>query len=110
MEMEDCPYIPFPNLLFVVSGAKERQRYPVRPQGRLNHVGDIAVFGFIVKVSQILPRGILMLGQVIVGAVSNPPQLAPAKGKQKFNVRGGLAVETQFLPKEVNQLMQNCFQ
>ena len=38
-----------------------------------------------------------MLREVVVGAVGNAPQLAPAEGEQELEVRGGLGVEAQLL-------------
>ena len=36
-----------------------------------------------------------MLRQIIVRAVRNPPELAPAEGEEEFNVRGCLGIEGQ---------------
>ncbi len=50
-----------------------------------------------VEIGQVLAGGVLVLGQVVVGAVRHAPQLAPAEGEQELKVRGGLGVEAQLL-------------
>ena len=97
MEMENGSHISLPDLLLVVGGAEERQGHPVRAQGRLDHVGDVSLLRLVVKVGQILSGYGLVLSQVVVRAVCDAPQLAPAEGEQELNVGGGLAVEAQLL-------------
>ena len=48
----------------------------------LKKVGHLFVFIFVlIKVAHVLSRGILVLGQVVVCAVCNAPELAPAEGE-----------------------------
>ena len=87
----------------VVGVAQHRQHAALHAQGRLHHIGNVALVGLGVKVGQVLAGGVLMLGQVVVGAVRHAPQLAPAEGEQELKVRGGLGVEAQLLGIVVTQ-------
>ena len=80
-------------LLFVISRAQEGQRDAVRAQRRLDDVGNITGLFDIVKISQILSGGVLVLGQVIIGPVRDAPQLTPAEGEQELDVRGRFGIE-----------------
>ena len=42
-----------------------------------------------------------MLSQVIIRPIRNAPQLAPAKGEEKLNIRSALAVEAQLLRRMI---------
>ena len=81
--------------LFIISFAEEGQRHPVSAQRGLDDIGDVALVGFLIKVVQALAAGLLMAAQVVVGAVGDAPQLAPAEGEQELDVGGGLGVEGQ---------------
>ena len=81
MEMKHRPHISVSQILLVVSGAQEGQRYPVRSQRRLDHVRNVLFILLIVKIGHILSGGILMLGQVIIRPVRDAPKLAPAEGE-----------------------------
>ena len=83
--------------LLVVGVAQHCQHTALHAQRRLHHIGDVALVGLWVEVGQILAGDVLVLGQVIVGAVRHAPQLAPAEGEQELEVRGGLGVEAQLL-------------
>ena len=43
-----------------------------------------------------------MLGQVIIGTVSDTPQLAPSEGEQELYVCGSLAVEAQLFRRMIS--------
>ena len=83
--------------LLVVGVAQYRQHTALHAQRRLHHIGDVALVGFRVEVGQILAGDVLVLSQVIVGAVRHTPQLAPAEGEEELEIRGGLGVEAQLL-------------
>ena len=83
--------------LLVIGVAQHRQNAALHAQRRLHHIGDVPLVGLGVKIGQVLAGGVLMLGQVIVGAVRYAPQLAPAEGEQELEVRGGLGIEAQLL-------------
>ena len=83
--------------LLVVGVAQHCQHTALHAQRRLHHIGDVALVGLRVEVGQILAGNVLVLGQVIVGAVRHAPQLTPAEGEQELEVRGGLGVEAQLL-------------
>ena len=76
--MKNGTYISFADLFLIISSAQERQRYTVSTQRRLDYVGDITLLRLVIKVSQILAGGILVLRQVIIRPVRNSPQLAPS--------------------------------
>ena len=44
-----------------------------------------------------------MLGQIVVGSVSNSPEFAPAEGEQELNIRGALGVEAKLLGTVITQ-------
>ena len=83
--------------LLVIGVAQHRQNAALHAQRRFHHIGDVPLVGLGVKIGQVLAGGVLMLGQVIVGAVRHAPQLAPAEGEQELEVRGGLGIEAQLL-------------
>ena len=99
MEMENRTHVVLLCVqhLLVVGAAQEGQHHTVCTQGGLDHVGDVFLVGLIVKVGHVLTGGVLMLGQVVIGTVSDAPQLTPAEGEQELHVCGGLAVEAQLL-------------
>ena len=66
------------NNFLVVCFAQECQRYTVAAQRRLDDIGDIMLVLFLIVVFQALAGSLLMAAQVVVGTVSNAPQLAPA--------------------------------
>ena len=80
--------------LFIISAAQKCQYHTVCTKRRLNHVWNVLLICFIIKIGQILSGYILMLCQIIIGSVGNAPELAPAKGEQELYVCSGLAVET----------------
>ena len=89
--------------LFVVSVAQDGQNGALNAQRGLNNIGNIVLVSFLIVVAQILAGDILVLGQVIVGAVGNAPQLTPAEGEEELKVSGGLGVEAQLLGVVVTQ-------
>ena len=89
--------------LLVIGVHQHGQHAALHAKGRLHHVGDVALVGLGVEVGQVLAGHVLVLGQVVVGAVRHAPQLAPAEGEQELEVRGGLGVEAQLLGVVVAQ-------
>ena len=83
------------DLFLVVSLAQEGQRHTVAAQGGLDDVGDIMLVPLLVEVGQLLAGGLLVAAQVVVGAVSDAPQLAPAgaEGELVLDVGGCAGVE-----------------
>ena len=108
MEPEHHPHVVLAVLVLahhflVVGVAEEGQRHAVGAQGGLYHVGDIPAVFLLVEVGQVLAGVLLVAFQVVVGAVGNAPQLAPAKGEQVLHVGGGLGVEGQLLRPVVSK-------
>ena len=99
MEAQDGAHVVLLRVhdLLIVGVAQDGQHGALHAQGGLDDVGDIALVLLLVEVGQVLAGGILMLGQVVVGAVGHAPQLAPAEGEEELEVGGGLGVEAQLL-------------
>ena len=89
--------------LLVIRVAQHGQHAALHAEGRLDDIGDVALVRLGVEVGQILAGGLLVLGQVVIRAVGDAPQLAPAEGEQELEVRRGLGVEAQLLGVVVAQ-------
>ena len=89
--------------LLVVGVHQEGQGHAVGAQGGLDDVGDIVLVLLLVEVGEILAGVLLVLLEVVVGAVGHAPQLAPAEGEHELEVGGGLGVEGQLLGLVVAQ-------
>ena len=68
--------------LFVIGIAEESQCNTVGTERRFDDIGDITFVCLLVKIIQALAGMILVLSEVIIGAVCNPPQLSPANGNR----------------------------
>ena len=79
--MKDSTDISALQLFLVISSAQKCQNDTVCTQRRLNNIRDIFFIFGIVKVRQILTGNLCMTGKVVIGTVSDAPQLAPAKGE-----------------------------
>ena len=89
--------------LLVIRVAQHGQHAALHAEGRLDDIGDVALVRLGIEVGQILAGGLLVLGQVVIRAVGDAPQLAPAEGEQELEVRRGLGVEAQLLGVVVAQ-------
>ena len=89
--------------LLVIGVHQEGQGDPVGAQGGLDYIGDVVLAALLVKVGLILAGGVLVGGQVEVGAGGHAPQLAPAEGEDKLKVGGGVGVVAQLLGVVVPQ-------
>ena len=58
---------------FVIGFHQEGQHHTVSTQGGFDDVGDIMFVLGLVEVGHVLARGVLMLGQVVVGTVGHAP-------------------------------------
>ena len=92
-----------PDDLFVVGIGQEGQERAFDAEGRLDDIGDIARVLLLIEIRQILAGRVLMLRQVIIRAVGNAPELAPAKREQELEVRRRLGIEAQLLRVMVAQ-------
>ena len=97
MQVHDHTGVLFVELFFVVCLDDDRQEQTLHAQRRLDNIGHIALAGRLVKVVERLAAGVDVLGQVVVGAVGDAPQLAPAEGEEVFKVGGRLGIEAQLL-------------
>ena len=83
--------------LFPIGIGHEGQGQAVYPQCRLDDVGQILFAGLRVGISQFLAGVVLVLGQVEIAPVGDPPQFSPTEGKAVLDVGGGLAVVGKLL-------------
>ena len=79
MEVKNSTNIAALYLFLIVCSAQECQSYTVCAQRRLYYIRNVFFLCLIVKIGHILAGNVLMLGQVVVGSVCNPPQLAPSE-------------------------------
>ncbi len=85
------------NDLLVVSVAKHGENGSLNAERGLNDVGNVVLVGLLIEVGKILARNVLVLGKVVVGTVSNAPELAPTEGEEELEVGGCLGVEAKLL-------------
>ena len=83
--------------LLVVRLAQEGQRHTVCAKRRLDDIGDVVLVFLLIEVVHVLTRELLVLAQVVVRAVGDAPELAPAEREQILKVGRGLGVEAQLL-------------
>src|SRR5579875_1241884 len=87
-------------LIFRVRVQQERQRAPVHPGRRLDHVGDVALAGVLVQVGHVHTGSAGVRGQVEVRPVGDALQLAPlgaGETEPVLDVDGALGVMRQLL-------------
>jgi len=95
MEVQHSADVAALQLLLVVGVAEEGQGHAVSTQGRLDDVGDVLLLGFLIEVVHVLAGDFLVAGQIVIGAVSDAPELAPAEGEQELKVGCRLGIEGQ---------------
>ena len=102
MEMHHVAHASVLERLLIIRLADKGKRHAVAAKRRLNDVRDIPLLRILVKVGEILSREFLVLGQIIIRAVRNAPQLAPVReGERVFNVRRRLGIERELLLRVV---------
>src|SRR3712207_1942810 len=85
------------DVLLVIGLAEESENDAVGAQRGLNHIRNILLVLGIIEVAHIDTGDLLMLGQIIVGPISNSPELTPAKGEGILDIGSALGVEGQLL-------------
>ena len=103
MEMKHRAYIAALESFFVVSLCEEREERTLNAETGLHNIGNIACILVGVKVCEVFAGGILMLGEVIIRAVGNAPELAPTEREHEFKVGCRLGIETKLLGVMVAQ-------
>ena len=83
--------------LLVIRLAQEGQRHTVCAERRLDDIGDVVLVFLLVEIVHVLTGELLVLGQVVIRAVGDAPELAPAEREQILKVGRGLGVEAQLL-------------
>ena len=76
--------------LLVIRLAQEGERHAVRAERRLDDVGDVVLVFLLVEIVHVLTGELLVLGQVVIRAVGDAPELAPAEREQILKVGRGL--------------------
>src|SRR5689334_11188278 len=80
--------LPALHLLDLVGVDEEGEGGAVGTGGRLDHVRDVALFGLLVEVLELLAAELGVLGEVEVAAVGDPLQLRPADREEVLDVAG----------------------
>ena len=80
------------HLVFVVRIEQTGDHDPVNAGRRLDHIRQIALVGLRVQVGEILAGPLLVLPQVVVGAIGDALQLSPAEREEVLHVGGRLGV------------------
>ncbi len=80
------PLLILTDNLFIIGITQESECDTVSTEGRLNDIGDIFLIGILIEIFHRNAGGLLVLGEVKIGAVSNPPKLTPAEGEQEFDI------------------------
>ena len=95
MKVKHNARVVFADLLFVVCVAEECEEHAVCAQRRLDDVRHVLFVGDGIDVGKILARSFDVLIEVVVGAISNAPKLAPAEREFVFEVGCCLGVEAK---------------
>ena len=74
--------------VFRVRLANQGQHCAIDAGARLHNVRNKSLFRFLIKILERLPAGFLMLGQIVIGAISNAFELLAAERKIVFDVIG----------------------
>ena len=80
------------DLLDLVGVDEEGERGAVGAGGGLDHVRDVALFGLLVEVLELLAAELGVLGEVEVAAVGDPLELRPADREEVLDVAGARRV------------------
>ena len=97
VEVHNGTNVLFTDLFFVVSVNEECESDTVSAERGLDNVGNVFFTGNVVEEFHGFSAVILMLGQVVVGTVSDAPKLTPAEREEIFEVGGRLGVEAELL-------------
>ncbi len=81
------------DFFFIVRFAKEGEGCSIDPGAGFHHVGNKLLPGLFIEIFQGFSAGLLMLFEIVVGAVSDPLQLFGAERKGVKQVVGPLGVE-----------------
>mmetsp|Transcript_67331 Transcript_67331/g.152348 ORF Transcript_67331/g.152348 Transcript_67331/m.152348 type:complete len:445 (+) Transcript_67331:318-1652(+) len=74
------------DLVLAVGAREQGQEEPVHPRRGLDHVGHVLFFGLLVKIVEVLARGLLVGGQVEASAGGDPEEFLLAKGEGEGHV------------------------
>ena len=105
MEAQDSPHLALSvlsrNHLFIVSFAKQGQRSSVDSRARFDNVGDKLLLCRLVEVFERLATEFNMPGEIVIGAVGNPFELADSERKVVFEIVCLLRIERAFLVGDI---------
>lgn len=103
MEMHHHAGVALAHFFLVVRVAKQREHHTLDAERRLDDVRHILLVGDGVGVGKVLAAGVDVLGEVVVRAVRDAPELSPAEGEEELEVRGGFGIEAQLFRAVVAQ-------
>ena len=103
MKVHYCTAGAVLKLLLIVSVAYNCKEQSLNAEGRLDNIRNVLLVGLGVEVFKALAGGLLVLSQIVVGAVCNAPEFAPAEREHKLEVGGSLRVEAKLLRAVVAQ-------
>ena len=101
MEAENSPHLALAvlcrNHLFIVSFAKQGQGSSIDSRARLDNVGHKLLLCLLVEVFERLATEFNVPGEIVIGAVGNPFELADSERKVVFEIVCLLRIEGAFL-------------
>ena len=105
MEAKDGPHLALSvlsrNQLFIVGFAKQGQRSSVDPRARLDNVGHKFLLCLLVEVFERLATEFNVPGEIVIGTVGNPFELADSERKVVFEIVCLLRIERAFLVGDI---------
>ena len=91
MKVHYCTAGAVLKLLLIVSVAYNCKEQSLNAEGRLDNIRNVLLVGLGVEVFKALAGGLLVLSQIVVGAVCNAPEFAPAE--RNINSKSVVALE-----------------
>src|ERR1043166_8704738 len=97
MESEDRPRLHFSlfigRLVLGVGLANQRKHSAIHPGARLDHVRNKLLFRFFVEIFERLTAGFLVLGQIVIGPISDAFEFLAPKRKVIFDVVSAFGIK-----------------
>src|SRR6185369_189313 len=79
--------------VFVVGLADEGEHGAINPRARLDHMWHETLLRLFIEEIERLAADVLMLSQVVIGAISDAFEFLPAERKIVFDVVGALGIK-----------------
>jgi len=103
MEVQHDAGVVFADGLLVIRFDKEGQHRAVGAQRGLDDVRDVVLVRLLVEIAHVDAGDLLVLREVVVRAVGDAPELAPAEREDELEVGRGLGIEAELLGVVVAQ-------